>query len=180
MRAADFRANLRAARRGDEQAWRALYDWIAPQVLGFLRASRVPDAEDVLGDVFLEVARRIGRFQGDAGGFRAWVFTIARARRVDELRRRSRRDEEAFDPGAHEVFPSRVDVEGEALAMVGLENLLGLLDQLTDDQSEVLILRAIGGWTSREIGEITGRTTGAVEQLQHRATRALRDLLDGA
>jgi RNA polymerase sigma-70 factor (ECF subfamily) len=78
------------------------------------------------------------------------------------------------------VFPSRVDVEGEALAMVGLEDLLGLLDQLTDDQSEVLILRAIGGWTSREIGEITGRTTGAVEQLQHRATRALRDLLDGA
>jgi RNA polymerase sigma-70 factor (ECF subfamily) len=64
--------------------------------------------------------------------------------------------------------------------MVGLDELIGLLDQLTDDQSEVLVLRAIGGWTAREVGEITGRSTGSVEQLQHRATGALRELLDEA
>ncbi len=174
----DFRGHLRAARAGDERAWDVLYRWLAPQILGFLRASRMPDAEDVLGQVFLEVARRIGDFKGDARGFRAWVFTIARARRVDEIRRRTRRREDPLDPGTHELIPSRVDVEGEALAMVGLDDLVGLLDQLTDDQSEVLILRAIGGWTSREVGEITGRTTGSVEQLQHRASQALRDLLE--
>jgi RNA polymerase sigma-70 factor (ECF subfamily) len=176
----DFRAHLRAARAGDEPAWWALYHWLAPQVLGFLRVSRVPDPEDVLGDVFLEVARRIDRFRGDARGFRAWVFTIARARRVDEIRRRARRREDPLDTGIHELLPSPHDVETEALAMVGLDELIGLLDQLTDDQSEVLVLRAIGGWTAREVGDITGRTTGSVEQLQHRATRALRQLLDEA
>jgi RNA polymerase sigma-70 factor (ECF subfamily) len=177
MNDSDFRVHVRAARAGDEQAWRALYEWMAPQVLGFFRASRLPDAEDVLGEVFLEVARRVGDFQGDARGFRAWVFTIARARRVDEIRRWSRRTEEPVDLVTHDLVPSRVDVEGEALARVGLEDLIGLLGQLTDDQNEVLILRAIGGWSAREVGEITGRSTGSVEQLQHRATQALRDLL---
>lgn len=172
-----FRTSLRAARLGDDRAWQDLYDWLAPQLLGFLRASRLSDAEDVVGEVFLELARRITEFKGDARGFRAWAFTIARARRVDEIRRRSRRREDPLDTGTHELIVARTDVEGEALAMVGLDDLIGLLDRLTDDQSEVLILRAIGDWTAREVGEITGRTTGSVEQLQHRATQALRDLL---
>lgn len=78
----------------------------------------------------------------------------------------------------HELAPARSDVEHEALAMVGLDELLGLVDQLTDDQGEVIILRALRGWTAREIGEITGRSTGSVEQLQRRATDALKNLLE--
>lgn len=175
-----FRTYLQAARLGDDEAWRVLYQWLAPQVLGYLRASRVPDAEDVLGDVFVDVARGIGRFRGDAPGLRAWVFTIARARRVDEIRRRVRRREDPLDTGIHEAVPSPDDVEGEALAMVALGDLLGLLDRLTDDQREVLILRALVDWTSKEVAEITGRTTGSVEQLQHRARRALQEMLDEA
>ena len=174
----EFSLHLRAARSGDETAWRSLYDWLAPQILGFLRASGLPDPEDVLGDVFLDVARGVGDFKGNAKGFRAWAFTIARARRVDEIRRRSRRSEEPLERVVLEMAPARSDVEHEALAMVALGELLEVLGNLTDDQAEVLVLRALGGWTSREIGEITGRSTGSVEQLQHRATEALRDLLD--
>jgi RNA polymerase sigma factor (sigma-70 family) len=174
----EFSLHLRAARAGDETAWRALYDWLAPQILGFLRSSGLPDPEDVLGDVFLDLARGVKDFNGNAKGFRALVFTIARARRVDEIRRLSRRSEESLDRVIHELAPAMVDVEHEALAMLALDDLLGVLGELTDDQAEVLILRALGGWTSREIGEITGRSTGAVEQLQHRATEALRYLLD--
>jgi RNA polymerase sigma-70 factor (ECF subfamily) len=168
---------LRAARVGDEVAWRALYDWLAPQILGFFRGCHLPDPEDVLGDVFLDVARRIGGFKGDARGFRAWVFTFARARRVDEIRRRVRRIEDPVDTAVHEMTVDRANVEQEALAMIGLEELLDHVAQLTDDQSEVVILRALGGWTAREIGEITGRSIGSVEQLQHRGIEALRNLL---
>jgi RNA polymerase sigma-70 factor (ECF subfamily) len=177
MPSGDFHRVLRAATGGDEPSWQALYSWLAPQVLGFLRAGRVSDPEDVLGDVFLEVARRISQFRGDERGFRAWVFTIARARRVDGIRREVRHREVPSDLVAHEAVSADIDVEGEALALVGLDELLSLLDHLTDDQSEVLILKAIGGWSAREVGEITGRSTGSVEQLQHRATRALRELL---
>jgi RNA polymerase sigma-70 factor (ECF subfamily) len=176
----EFRSHLASARRGDEAAWHVLYGWLAPQVLGFLRASRIPDPEDVLGAVFVEVAQRIGSFQGDARSFRAWVFTIARARRVDEVRRWARRRESPLDSGAHEAIPAPVDVEGQALSAVALDELLGVLDQLTDDQREVLILRALDGWTSKQVAEITGRTVGAVEQLQHRARQSLQGLLGEA
>lgn len=168
---------LRSARGGDERAWAVLYRWLAPQVLGFLRARRLPDAEDVLGDVFLDVARRIDGFEGDHRGFRAWVFTIARARRVDEIRRRARRREELLDTDKHTAIPAPTDVEGQALASVELDEMLDVLEVLTDDQAEILILRILGGWTSREIAEITDRTVGSVEQLQHRAAKSLREIL---
>lgn len=172
-----FASVLRSARSGDEAAWGVLYEWLAPQVLGFLRARRIADPENVLGDVFLDVARRIDRFKGDHRGFRAWVFTIARARRVDEIRRRARRPELRLDTGEHEAIVSTIDVEGEALSTLEIEEMLDLCDLLTDDQAEVLVLRVLGDWSSREIAEITNRTVGAVEQLQHRATRALKGIL---
>lgn len=176
----DFKHVLRAARAGDEAAWEELYRWLAPQVLGFLKAGRLNDPEDVVGDVFLEVARRIGDFRGDRRGFRAWVFTIARSRRIDEIRRRTRRMEDRLDTGEHAAVPSPIDVEGDAIGAIVLEDLMACLDLLTDDQSEVLIFRALGGWTAPEIAEITGRTVGSVEQLHHRATRALREILGDA
>lgn len=176
----DFKGVLRAARAGDESAWDAIYRWLAPEVLGFLKGSRVRDPEDVLGDVFLEVARRIGDFRGDRRGFRAWVFTIARSRRIDDIRRRARQREDRLDTGEQAVIPSRIDVEQQALGTVVLDDLMGYFDVLTDDQAEVLLLRTLGGWNSREIAEITGRTVGSVEQLHHRATRSLREILEGA
>lgn len=176
----DFKQVLKRARTGDEGAWEVLYRWLAPQVLGFLKASRLSDPEDVVGDVFLEVARRIRDFQGDGRGFRAWVFTIARSRRIDEIRRRTRRMEDRLDTGEHAAIPSPIDVEGDAIGALVLEDLMAYLDLLTDDQAEVLIFRALGGWTSPEIAEVTGRTIGSVEQLHHRATRALREILGDA
>ncbi|HEX6147869.1 MAG TPA: RNA polymerase sigma factor [Acidimicrobiia bacterium] len=172
-----FPSLLAAARRGDERAWSALYGWLAPQVFGYLRASRVPDPEDVLGSVFVEVASKIGTFRGDAAGFRAWVFAIARTRRVDQIRRWARRREEPLITDVHEPIPSRDDVEADALSAVALDELLDVLDLLTDDQREVLILRALGGWTSSQVAELTGRTVGAVEQLQLRARLALQEVL---
>lgn len=180
MPEAEFRSQLRLARRGDEQAWQALYRWLSPQVLGYLRASRIPDAEDVLGAVFVDVARGIESFRGNASSFRGWVFTIARARRVDEVRRWARRQEDPLDTGTQEAIPAVVDVEGEALSAVAVDELYDLLDVLTDDQREVLLLRALDGWTARQVAEITGRTVGAVEQLQHRARQSLRELLGEA
>src|SRR5689334_14684896 len=40
----------------------AIYRALAPSVLGFLHAERVPDPEDLLGEVFLQVTRDVPRF----------------------------------------------------------------------------------------------------------------------
>lgn len=173
-----FHSLLRAAKRGDNAAWSTLYHWLAPQILGFLRTARLVDAEDVVGEVFHDAARNIGAFKGDATGFRAWVFTIARARRIDEIRRTTRRATDSLDTNVRESLASGIDVEGEAIQSLVLDDLLAHLRVLTDDQAEVIVLRTVADLSAREIAEITERSVGAVEQLQHRALRTLRESFD--
>src|SRR5215207_2826438 len=72
----------------------AAYRDLAPAVLGYLRAQRARDPEDLLGEVFLQVTRDISRFRGDRDDLRRWVFTIARHRLIDDYRRRARRPEQ--------------------------------------------------------------------------------------
>lgn len=57
---------LTAAREGDELAWTALYDSLAPQLLGYLRGRGAPEPEDQLGETFLQIARDLPSFTGSA------------------------------------------------------------------------------------------------------------------
>lgn len=169
---------LAGARAGSEYAWTQLYRSLAPEVLGFLRGSRAPDPDDLLGAVFLDVARSIGSFEGDERGFRAWVFTIARSRLVDDARRRARRREDVVEP---EVLARRgptITTEHEVIATVELDDLLGLVDALSAGQREVLLLRMVAGLTAPEVAGIVDKSVGAVEQLQHRALVALRRMVE--
>ncbi len=142
------------------------YRELAPAVLGYLRAQRAPDPEDVLGEVFLQVARDIGRFRGDGAALRRWVFAIAHNRLLDDARRRARRprlsDGEPPEQAAPPV-PDPVD-----------EDLLAALDALTPDQRQVVLLRFVADLPLAEVARITKRPVGAVKALQHRALENLR------
>lgn len=146
-----------------------LYRELAPAVLGYLRAQRVPDPEDTLGEVFLSVARDLGRFRGDAGARRRWVFTIAHHRAADAHRRASRR---ARLPAAPPPSP----VEGPEPADTALWEALG---SLSPDQRDVLALRFVADLPIDVVARITSRTEGAVKALQHRGLENLRRRLRG-
>ncbi len=169
---------LARARSGDESAWALLYDSIAPQVLGYVRVRGALDAEEVLGDVFLHVARGIGDFDGDASRFRSWVFVIATSRLFDERRRLRRKPTDPLEPGAEERLSCAVDVEGEVVRAAAAEEVRELLDVLTDDQRIVVELRVFAELTSREVAEIVGKPTGAVKALYRRGLGALRRELE--
>ena len=49
------------------------------------------------------------------------------------------------------------------------------MEQLTEDQRQVIVLKFIEGYANREIAEIVGKSVGAVKVLQFRALRALRE-----
>lgn len=140
-----------------------IYRELAPRVLGYLRAQRVPDPDDVLGEVFLQVARDVRRFKGDDAALRRWVFSIAHNRVVDDRRRRARRPQtsdaevpEVADPS--EPDPDPFDPE-----------LAAALGDLSDDQREVIVLRFVADLPLETVARVTGRTVGAVKALQHRA-----------
>ena len=60
----NFPGTLAAARIGSEWAWTGIYRDLAPAVLGYLRARRAHEPEDLTGEVFLQVVRDLPRFQG--------------------------------------------------------------------------------------------------------------------
>ncbi|MFQ5947696.1 MAG: RNA polymerase sigma factor [Acidimicrobiia bacterium] len=148
---------------------------MAGQVLGYLRNRGGRDPEDLLGEVFAQVARNIAAFEGDEQGFRSWVFTIARHRLIDERRYHSRRPVEPLDDLTTHREPG--EVEEEVLGSLAVEGIRTLILKLTSNQRDVLLLRLIGGLSVEEVARAVGKRPGAVRTLQHRGLVTLRRLL---
>jgi RNA polymerase sigma factor (sigma-70 family) len=173
-----FQELLEAAREGREAAWAQIYGELSPAVLGYLRGNGATEAEDTLAEVFLEVARDLGKFEGDERGFRAWVFTIAHHRLIDSRRHSARRP---VEPVAEPPEPSLApvsDAADEALARIGTEEVLRMLGTLSPDQRAVLLLRIIGDLSVEDTAAALGKRPGAVKQLQRRGLASLKRELD--
>ena len=173
-----FAELLVAAQSGDESAWATLYDDVAGRLLGYLRANRAPDPDDLVGEVFLHIAKAIGRFSGDHASFRSWVFTIAHRRLIDDRRKRSRRPRLTSLRGSHtESLPDDVDVADRALDDSDLSPVAAWLGLLSEDQRGVLLLRELGGLSVAQTAALVGKSEGATRVIHHRAIRRLQDHL---
>jgi RNA polymerase sigma-70 factor (ECF subfamily) len=154
---------------GDQQRAAEAYRTLAPAVLGYLRSQRVRDADDVLGEVFLHVARDIRRFSGDDAALRRWVFSIAHNRAMDD-HRRAARDRSTLEEDLGESSVAPEDGPPDPFDA----ELVGALDQLSPDQRDVVVLRFVADLPLETVAKITGRRVGAVKALQHRALENLR------
>jgi RNA polymerase sigma factor (sigma-70 family) len=170
----NFDAVLKAARTGEEGAWSALYAELAPALLGYLRARRAAHAEDLLGEVMLQVVRDLPSFDGGERDFRAWAFTIAHHRLLDERRRSARRPSEPVPTQELERLGPRGNTEDDALRALSAERVGRLLAKLSEDQQNVLLLRVLGDLTCEEVAHVIDKTTGAVKALQRRGLDAIK------
>lgn len=168
-----FTTLLEAARQGSEGAWQELYDGLAPIVLGYLRANNAPDPEDVLSEVFLQVARDVSSFDGDERGFRSWVFAIAHHRLIDARRHSARRPLE-LSPEPPEPTGRADDAAEEALARIGVEEVHRVLAVLSEDQRAVLLLRVLADMSVDDVAKAVGKRPGAVKALQRRGLAAVK------
>ena len=173
---ADFPHILQAARTGAEWAWASIYRDLSPTVLGYLRAQRAREPEDLTGEVFLQLVRDLARFKGTESEFRAWVFTIARNRLVDEGRRRARRPVElARDAPA--TADESADVETQVLRAAASDRVRRIIEQLGPEQRDVLLLRILGDLTVEQTAQVVGKSPGAVKALQRRGLAAITSAL---
>jgi RNA polymerase sigma factor (sigma-70 family) len=168
-----FDGVLASAQQAQEWAWSEIYRWIAPQLGGYFRVRGVGDPHDLVGEVFLQIARNLGTFEGDVEGFRSWVFMIAHNRLSNERRRMGRRPLTLMsDVGPVDASLAH-SAEDEALA--GLDDVIHpLLQDLTADQRSVVALRIISGFSVEETAQIMQKSVGSVKQLQRRALESLR------
>jgi RNA polymerase sigma-70 factor, ECF subfamily len=105
-----FGGVLGAAQGGSEAAFSQLWRDGNPALLRYLRVIVPGAAEDVAADTWVQVVRGLAAFRGDERAWRAWLFTTARRRAIDEGRRRSRRPEAPME----ELPPARVLVSRDA------------------------------------------------------------------
>jgi RNA polymerase sigma factor (sigma-70 family) len=177
LRGAAFDDVLTAARAGAGWAFERLYNDLAPTVAGYLRLRGAQDFEDLTNEVFIGVFRGLGDFEGDEEGFRSWVFTIAHRRMIDDRRRRSVRPQTTeLEPERHESVGGHA--EDEAVAGLEDEWVRSMLDELTEDQRDVILMRILGDMSIEETAEALGKKPGAIKQLQRRGLEALRRNLE--
>ncbi|MFI8292758.1 RNA polymerase sigma factor [Streptomyces sp. NPDC085614] len=175
----DLAAAVERAQRGDEEAFAEAYRIVHPGLLGYLRGMVGEDAEDVASEAWLEIARDLGRFRGDAAGFRGWTATIARHRALDHLRRaRSRPRTTALEQDAREL-PAPGDVAVEALEALSTERALALIAGLPPDQAEAVLLRVVVGLDGVTSARVLGKRPGAVRSAAHRGLKRLARQLKG-
>jgi len=169
-----FGETLSAARAGGDWAWTAIYSRFAPAALGYLRAQAAPDPDDLLAEVFLQVVRDLEGFRGDERDFRAWLFTIAHHRLLDDRRRRGRRP--AYPAPAEAIVAAGPvgDSEEEALERLEAERVRRIIGRLAPDQRNVLLLRVLGDMTVEEVARTLGKRAGAVKALQRRGLAAIK------
>lgn len=167
-----FPGALRRARAGQASGFDELVGHLHGRLIGFARARGATDPEGLADEVLVQMCRSIEGFDGNLAQLRAWVFTIARNRLVDERRHASRRvDARPTEPDA---LPEQAATSTALEDLEQRERVDALLAELTEDQREIVVLRVIVGLSVEETAEVVGRRPGAVRALQHRAMRHLR------
>jgi len=173
----DDDASLVAHAQDDRQAFALLYDRYLDRVYRYCyrRLATHEAAEDASSAVFTKVLTALGSYQDRPGGFRAWLFTIAHNVITDSYRDRARRPSESLADDLDLIDPDP-SPEDAAVASDERRRLHTLLAQLTPEQRQVIELR-LAGLTGPEIGEVLGRSRGAVNLAQHRAVKRLQRLI---
>ncbi|MCF3963464.1 RNA polymerase sigma factor [Streptomyces fuscigenes] len=177
---AELTAAVQAARDGDEDAFRTVYRAVHPRLLGYVRTLVGDyDAEDVASEGWLQIARDLDTFEGDADRFRGWAARIARNRALDHLRMRGRRPVVGGDESELAGRPADSDTADEAMEALATGRTLALIAQLPQDQAEAVVLRVVVGLDAKTAAETLGKRPGAVRTAAHRGLKKLAELLEG-
>lgn len=171
---------MTAAQQGDESAFSALWRDANPALLRYLRVIAPEAAEDVAAETWLSVIRGLPRFRGAEDAWRAWLFTTARRRVVDDGRRRSRRPESPLAEVAAGEVPRTADAADLALENLATRDAIAAVASLPPLQAEVIMLRVVAGLDYETVGRLMGRSPGAVRVAAHRGLRRLAEVLAGA
>ncbi len=175
---AELTAAVLAAQDGDETAFRTVYRAVHPRLLGYVRTLvGDPDAEDVTSEAWLQIARDLERFSGDADRFRGWAARIARNRALDHIRMRGRRPAIGGDETELTGKPGEADTAGEAIESLATDRTLSLIAQLPQDQAEAVVLRVVVGLDAKSAADTLGKRPGAVRTAAHRGLKRLAELL---
>ena len=161
----------------DKAAFAALFRHFAPRVKGYLMKSGASAAlaEECAQDVMATLWQKAHLFDPARASVATWVFTIARNRRIDALRRARRPEPEALDWGP-ETEPDQADI----YELAQENRLLGAALAELPEKQRALIERAyygdlshseIAAETGLPLGTIKSRIRLALDRLRHQMSQ---------
>ncbi|MFZ1725096.1 MAG: sigma-70 family RNA polymerase sigma factor [Albidovulum sp.] len=163
--------------RRDRAAFGLLFDYFAPRLKGVAMRSGLGSgaAEDVAQEVMLTVWRKADMFDPHRAQVSAWIFQIARNRRIDLVRKENR-------PVPEDINMAD-DIEDDASQILAMEQEAGqlklALDRLKPDQRELIEKAYLGELTHKEISDDTGLALGTVKSRIRLGLERLRHDLKG-
>jgi RNA polymerase sigma-70 factor (ECF subfamily) len=166
-------AAIEAAQNGDEAAFRVLFRHLQPRLLRYLSGLVGAEAEDVAADTWLQIARDLGSFRGDADRFRGWASRIARNRAIDHLRYTNRRPTAELRVDELGDIESNENVERTALDRLSADQTIAMIATLPRDQAEAVLLRVVMGLDAKMAAQVLGKRPGAVRTAAYRGLRTL-------
>jgi RNA polymerase sigma-70 factor, ECF subfamily len=171
-------AVLTLAVQGDQEAFGVLYERYVGKIYNYVyyRTGNHHDAEDLTARVFYRAIRNIENYQDRGLPLSAWLYRIAHNLIANWHRDKSRRPEILLDEGlAFYQTPEHPEVT--LLQNEERDRLLKLIRHLSPERQQLLILKFVEHLSNAEIGQVMGRTEGAIKSLYHRTLLSLRDEL---
>jgi RNA polymerase sigma-70 factor (ECF subfamily) len=176
----DFAQVLAEAQGGSEDQFAVLWRDANPALLRYLRVLAPENAEDIAAETWVHVVRGLQRFIGDEAAWRAWLFTTARRRLIDQVRLRKRHPAEPLEEISPAEVPSTPDTAQIVLDNLATEDALALLKHLPPLQADVIMLRVVAGLDTDAVAAILGKSPGNIRVMAHRGLRKLESLLSAA
>ncbi|MDQ7026202.1 MAG: sigma-70 family RNA polymerase sigma factor [Anaerolineae bacterium] len=166
---------LERARRDDKSAVAQIYQEYVESIYQFVRL-RVGDAqiaEDITSTVFMTLIDDFAKGKGPRSSLRGWLFQVARHKIYDTYGQQPTLPLETIDQ--LESFTGNPEVElGQTLTR---DALRALIQQLSPDQQEILLLRFDQQLSLQETADIMNKNVNTVKTLQLRAVQRLRKLI---
>jgi RNA polymerase sigma-70 factor, ECF subfamily len=168
---------LTQAGEGDPEAFGQLYERYVGRIYNYVyfRTGNPYDAEDLTARVFFRAMHHIKNYQNRGLPFSAWLYRIAHNLVANWHRDNSRRKEIPLDDSLFSYHTQDQLPEAALLQNEEREKLITIIRRLSADRQQLLILKFIDRMSNAEIGQIMGKSEGAVKSLYHRTLLSLRD-----
>ena len=156
----------------DVSAFEEIFNHFAPRVKAFLMKSGADPqmAEECTQEVLATVWRKAHLFDPSRASASTWIFTIARNKKIDAIRKQNR-------PEPEQLYPEQ-DYEPDQEAVVELqqetERLVTALGELPEKQRVLVEKAYLGELSHSEIAEITGLPLGTIKSRIRLALEKLR------
>jgi RNA polymerase sigma-70 factor (ECF subfamily) len=164
---------------GDQSAFGALYDQIAPRVLGLVKRLLIDHAqsEEVTQEIFLEIWQSATRYEPTRGGASTWILTMAHRRAVDRIRSSQAGRDRDTKIGIRDLAVAYDHVAETVEVRIEHERVEKAMTRLTQLQRQAVSLAYYGGFSHSEVADMLHIPLGTVKTRLRDGLIRLRDEL---